>query len=211
MFGVTTPCVQRLAAALEAGYAPLVFHATGVGGRSMEKLVDSGLVNAVIDITTTEIADMLVGGVFPSTEDRMGAVIRTGVPYIGSCGALDMVNFGALETVPEIFRSRLLHVHNPQVTLMRTSVEENRQFGSWIADRLNRMNGPVRFLIPEGGVSAIDVPGGPFHDPDADAALFDTLQEAVVQTKSRRVIRVPHAINDEAFAEAVLEAFDEIC
>ena len=211
MFGVTTPCVQRLAAALDAAYAPLVFHATGVGGRSMEKLVDSGLVSAVIDITTTEIADMLVGGVFPATDDRMGAIIRTSVPYIGSCGALDMVNFGAVETVPDQFRSRLLHVHNPQVTLMRTSVEENRQFGSWIADRLNRMNGPVRFFLPEGGVSAIDVPGGPFHDPDADAALFDTLQEAVVQTESRRVIRVPHAINDAAFAEAVLEAFDEIC
>ena len=211
MFGVTTPCVQRLAAALEEAYAPLVFHATGVGGRSMEKLVDSGLVSAVIDITTTEIADMLVGGVFPSTDDRMGAVIRTGVPYIGSCGALDMVNFGAVETVPDQFRSRLLHVHNPQVTLMRTSVEENRQFGSWIADRLNRMNGPVRFFIPEGGVSAIDIPGGPFHDPDADAALFDTLQEAVEQTENRRVIRVPHAINDKAFADSVLEAFDEIC
>ncbi len=211
MLGVTTPYVRTMAAALEATYSPLVFHATGVGGRSMEKLVDSGLVSAVIDITTTEIADMLVGGVFPATDDRMGAVIRTGVPYIGSCGALDMVNFGAMETVPEQFRNRLLHVHNPQVTLMRTSSDENRHFGAWIAGRLNQMNGPVRFFIPEGGVSAIDVPGGPFHDPEADAALFDTLQKEVEQTDERRLVRVRHAINDDAFADAVLEAFNEIC
>lgn len=210
MFGVTTPCVQRLAAAFKRAFTPLVFHATGVGGRSMEKLVDSRFVSAVVDITTTEIADMLVGGVFPATEDRMGAMVRTGVPYIGSCGALDMVNFGAVDTVPERFSGRLLHVHNPQVTLMRTSADENRQFGAWIAERLNRMTGPVRFFLPEGGVSAIDVPGGPFHDPGADAALFDTLQDKVKQTDNRRLIRLPHAINDDAFADAVLEAFDEM-
>lgn len=210
MFGVTTACVQRLSAALEKGLDPLVFHATGVGGMSMEKLVDSGLIAAVIDITTTEIADMLVGGVFQATEDRMGAVIRTGVPYVGSCGALDMVNFGAMETVPARFSDRLFHVHNLQVTLMRTSVEENRSIGEWIAGRLNLMTGPVRFLIPEGGVSAIDVPGQPFHDPGADAALFEVLENKVEQTESRRILRVPCAINDPDFSEAVLEAFRDV-
>ncbi len=210
MFGVTTDCVQRLAAALGGTLDPLVFHATGVGGRSMEKLVDSGLVAAVIDITTTEIADMLIGGVFPATKDRMGAVIRTGIAYVGSCGALDMVNFGARETVPPQFAGRLFHVHNPQVTLMRTSVEENRVIGEWIAARLNLMTGPVRFLIPQGGVSAIDVPGQPFHDPDADAALFAALDNHVEQTAERRLIRLPHAINDPAFSDAVLEAFHDI-
>jgi len=210
MFGVTTACVQRLSAALEKGLDPLVFHATGVGGMSMEKLVDSGLIAAVIDITTTEIADMLVGGVFQATEDRMGAVIRTGVPYVGSCGALDMVNFGAMETVPARFSDRLFHVHNLQVTLMRTSVEENRSIGEWIAGRLNLMTGPVRFLIPQGGVSAIDVPGQPFHDPGADAALFEVLEDKVEQTESRRILRVPCAINDPDFSEAVLEAFRDV-
>ncbi|HMB46638.1 MAG TPA: Tm-1-like ATP-binding domain-containing protein [Afifellaceae bacterium] len=210
MFGVTTECVRRLAAGLGDHLDPLVFHATGVGGRSMEKLVDSNLVAAVIDITTTEIADMLVGGVFPATEDRMGAVIRTRVPYVGSCGALDMVNFGARETVPPQFAGRLFHVHNPQVTLMRTSKDENRAFGEWIAGRLNRMAGPVRFLIPQGGVSAIDVPGQPFHDPDADAALFEALENGVNQTAERRLVRLPYAINDPAFSDAVLEAFRDV-
>jgi uncharacterized protein (UPF0261 family) len=209
MFGVTTDCVQRVAAGL-ADYDPLVFHATGAGGRSMEKLIDSGLITAAIDLTTTEIADMLVGGVFPATDDRMGAVIRTGIPYVGSVGALDMVNFGARETVPDRFADRLFHVHNPQVTLMRTNPAENRRFGAWIAARLNAMTGPVRFLIPEGGVSAIDAPGQPFHDPEADAALFAALEEATEQGENRRLIRLPHNINAPEFADAVLSNFHEI-
>ena len=172
MFGVTTPCVQAVAKVLEADHDCLVFHATGTGGQAMEKLVDSGLIAGVIDVTTTEVADLLVGGILACSEDRFGAVARTGVPYVGSVGACDMVNFGALETVPERFRGRNLYVHNQQVTLMRTTADECRAIAEFIAAKLNAMRGPVRFLIPEGGVSAIDVPGKPFHDPAADAALF---------------------------------------
>ena len=125
MFGVTTPCVQQIAAALAADWECLVFHATGTGGRSMEKLIDSGAISAVIDVTTTEVADMLMGGVLPADEDRFGAIIRTRTPYIGSVGALDMVNFGPPDTVPAAYKGRLLHAHNPQVTLMRTTEAEN--------------------------------------------------------------------------------------
>ena len=210
MFGVTTPCVQAISAALEDQFDCLVFHATGTGGQSMEKLVDSNLVRGVIDMTTTEIADLLVGGVLSAGEDRLGAIVRSGMPYVGSCGALDMVNFGARETVPERFSDRNLYVHNPQVTLMRTTPDENRQIGHWIAERLNRMEGPVRFLIPEGGISLIDVPGAPFHDPDADAALFSALEQTVEQTDRRHLIRVPHAINDPEFATVAVSHFREI-
>ena len=164
MFGVTTPAVQKIAADLRDDFECLVFHATGVGGRSMEKLVDSGLIAGVIDLTTTEICDLLMGGVFPATEDRFGAIIRTRLPYIGSVGALDMVNFGAPDTIPERYRGRKFHVHNPQVTLMRTTVEENERMGRWIGERLNQMDGPVRFFLPEGGVSALDARGQPFWD-----------------------------------------------
>ena len=208
MFGVTTTCVSHIAESLSASHDPLVFHATGAGGQSMEKLVDSELIEAVIDITTTEIADMLVGGVFPAIEDRMGAVIRMGVPYVGSLGALDMVNFGARNTVPAHFEGRRFHVHNPQVTLMRTTREENGKFGAWIAKRLNAMTGPVRFLIPEGGISAIDAPDQPFHDPEADAALFAALQNGVADRS--RLIRVPHNLNTLEFAEIALAVFREI-
>ena len=139
----------------------------------MEKLVDSGLLAGVIDVTTTEVCDLLMGGVFPATEDRFGAIIRARMPYVGSVGALDMVNFGAPDTVPERYQGRNFYQHNPQVTLMRTTPEENERIGRWIGERLNRMDGPVRFFLPEGGVSALDAPGQPFHwDPEADAALF---------------------------------------
>src|SRR6185295_5672123 len=144
MFGVTTPAVQKIAADLRNDFECLVFHATGVGGRSMEKLVDSGMLAAVIDLTTTEVCDLLMGGVFPATDDRFGAVIRSRLPFIGSVGALDMVNFGAPDTIPERYRQRKFHVHNPQVTLMRTTPEENERIGRWIGDKLNRMDGPVR-------------------------------------------------------------------
>ena len=169
----------------------LVFHATGVGGRSMEKLVDSGQLAGVIDLTTTEVCDLLMGGVFPATDDRFGAIIRSRVPYVGSVGALDMVNFGAPDTIPERYRGRKFHVHNPQVTLMRTTPEENERMGRWIGERLNQMDGPVRFFLPEGGVSALDAPGQPFWDPDADAALFRALERTVRQTANRQLIRVP--------------------
>ena len=210
MFGVTTPLVTSLVESLQDRYDPLVFHATGTGGQSMEKLVDSGMIEAVLDMTTTEIADHLVGGVFSAGADRMGAIARTGVPYVGSCGALDMVNFGAVETVPAEFSDRLLHVHNPQVTLMRTTATENAEFGRFIADKLNRCEGPVRFLLPEGGVSLIDAPDQPFHDPDADEALFAAIEAGVDQSERRQLRRVPANINDPEFAEAALTALDEV-
>ncbi len=207
MFGVTTPAVQRIAAALRGDFECLVFHATGVGGRSMEKLVDSGLLAGVIDITTTEVCDLLMGGVFPATEDRFGAMIRARLPYVGSVGALDMVNFGAPETIPERYRARKLHVHNPQVTLMRTNAEENDRMGRWIGERLNAMDGPVRFFLPEGGVSALDAPGQPFWDPEADAALFRALDRTVRQTSNRQLIRIKRNINEPEFTAAIVAAF----
>ncbi len=207
MFGVTTPCVQQITAALAADWECLVFHATGAGGRSMEKLVDSAVISAVIDVTTTEVADMLMGGVLPADEDRFGAIIRTRAPYVGSVGALDMVNFGAPDTVPAAYKGRLLHAHNPQVTLMRTTEAENEQIGRWIGERLNLMDGPVRFFLPELGVSALDQPGQAFHDPRADAALFAALERTVRQTSSRQLIRVKRHINDPEFAATVVAAF----
>jgi uncharacterized protein (UPF0261 family)/ABC-type branched-subunit amino acid transport system ATPase component len=207
MFGVTTPAVQQIAAALRGDFECLVFHATGIGGRSMEKLVDSGLLAGVIDLTTTEVCDLLMGGVFPATEDRFGAIIRARLPYVGSVGALDMVNFGAPETIPERYRTRKLHVHNPQVTLMRTSAEENERMGRWIGERLNAMDGPVRFFLPEGGVSALDAPGHPFWDPEADAALFRALDRTVRQTSNRQLIRLKRNINDPEFTAAIVTAF----
>lgn len=207
MFGVTTPCVQQVSKLLAAEWEPLVFHATGTGGRAMEKLIDSGLLGAVIDVSTTEICDMMMGGFLPATEDRFGAVIRTRIPYVGSVGALDMVNFHAPETVPERYRTRTLYPHNPQITLMRTTAEENARMGCWIGERLNQMEGPVRFLIPERGVSALDAPGQPFHDPIADAALFQALEQTVRPSANRQLIRLPHHINDPAFAAALAQQF----
>ncbi|MEO0672460.1 MAG: ABC transporter permease [Pseudomonadota bacterium] len=207
MFGVTTPCVQQVTAALEADYDCLVFHATGIGGQSMEKLLDNGKLAAVLDLTTTEVCDMVAGGVFPATEDRFGASIRAGLPYIGACGALDMVNFGAPQTVPDKYRGRNLYEHNPQITLMRTSVDENVAIGRFIGEKLNEMTGPVRFFLPEGGVSLLDQPDQAFYDPDANRALFETLEATVRQTTARQLIRTPHNINDPKFAELVVQTF----
>jgi uncharacterized protein (UPF0261 family) len=207
MFGVTTPCVDAIVGALEEDFECLVFHATGVGGQSMEKLVDSGVLSGVLDITTTEVCDLLFGGVLPATEDRFGAIARTRIPYIGSCGALDMVNFGPMDSVPERYRGRTLQVHNPTVTLMRTTPEENARAGRWIGERLNLMDGPVRFFLPEGGVSALDSPGRPFSDPNADEELFRALEATVRQTGSRRLIRVPAHINDPRFSAEVVAEF----
>jgi uncharacterized protein (UPF0261 family) len=210
MFGVTTPCVQAVQKQLEAHYDCLVFHATGTGGRSMEKLADSGLLTALLDLTTTEVADMLVGGVFPADQDRFGAAIRTRLPYVGSVGALDMVNFGPRDTVPEKFKGRRLVIHNPNVTLMRTTREENRMIGEWIGGRLNQMEGEVRFLLPGGGVSLLDAPGKPFHDPEADHALYDALETTVRQTKHRRLERVAGNINDPTFVDTAVAALRSI-
>ncbi len=209
MFGVTTPCVNRVVAQLEGDFECFVFHATGTGGQSLEKLVESGLIGAAIDVTTTELCDLMMGGIFPCTEDRLGAFARTGAPYVGSCGALDMVNFGPPDTVPTRYEGRLFYRHNPQVTLMRTTAEENARMGAWLGERLNRCNGPVRFLLPEGGVSLLDAPGQPFHDPEADAALFAALERTLKPTARRRLVRLPFAINDPAFADALVAELNE--
>ena len=207
MFGVTTPCVNRIIEKLSGRYECLVFHATGVGGQTMEKLADSGQLLGMLDVTTTEIADLLMGGVMSAGEDRLGAAIRTRLPYVGSCGALDMVNFGGRDTVPAQYQNRLLYEHNAQVTLMRTTAEENRRMGEWIAERLNQCEGPVRFLIPEKGVSLIDVAGQAFYDANADTALFDALSKNIRVTAQRQLIRLPYAINDPEFADALAEHF----
>ncbi|MFN3854762.1 MAG: Tm-1-like ATP-binding domain-containing protein [Phreatobacter sp.] len=210
MFGVTTACVTQIREAIEANFEPYVFHATGTGGQSMEKLAESGLLKGVIDITTTEVPDLLVGGVFPCTEDRFGAIIRTQLPYIGSVGAVDMVNFGARDTVPPQFSGRNLYVHNAQVTLMRTTPEENRRIGEWIVARLNRMDGPVRFLLPLGGVSAIDAPNMPFHDPEADQALFEAIRSGWKKAANRKLVEVAANINDPKFAAEAVKQFRSI-
>jgi uncharacterized protein (UPF0261 family) len=207
MFGVTTPCVQQISRLLNSRFDCLVFHATGTGGQSMEKLLDDGYISGVLDITTTEVCDHLMGGVLPCTDDRFGAVARTRAPYVGSCGALDMVNFAAPETLPERYRGRKFYPHNPQITLMRTTVEENIQQARWIAERLNRCEGEVRFLLPMGGVSALDAPGQAFWDLAADAALFDTLASEFRQTEHRKLVRVPCHINDSLFAETAVKEF----
>ena len=207
MFGVTTPAVQGIVRRLEPDFDCLVFHATGTGGRSMESLADSGLLAGFIDLTTTEVADMLVGGVFPADGDRFGAAIRTRLPWVGSVGAMDMVNFGPRETVPDKFGGRRFVIHNPNVTLMRTTLQENRSIGEWMGARINQMEGPVRLLLPEGGVSALDAPGKPFHDPEADAALFEALEQTVRQTAQRRIERIKANINDDSFIAATTAAF----
>ena len=210
MFGVTTPCVQAVVKRLDDEYDCLVFHATGVGGQSMEKLADSGLLAGAIDVSTTEIADEIVGGVLSAGPTRLDVFARQPLPYVGSCGALDMVNFGAWDTVPERFKGRRLYRHNPTVTLMRTTVEECRAIGAFLADKLNAMTGPVRFLLPEGGVSSIDRPGQPFHDPDADRALFETIEQRFRAGADRKLVRLPLNINDEAFADALVAAWREV-
>ena len=209
-FGVTTPCVQAVTRALEERYDCLVFHATGTGGQSMEKLVDSGLLTGVIDATTTEIADEIVGGVLSAGPARLDSIIRTRVPYVGSCGALDMVNFWAMDTVPAQFRGRNLYRHNPNVTLMRTTPAECGRIGRFIVEKLNRMEGPVRFLIPEGGLSLIDAAGQPFWDPAADRALFDAIGSGFRAGPRRKLVRLPYNINDQAFCDALVAAFEEI-
>lgn len=210
MFGVTTPCATAVAERVAPDWEPLVFHATGTGGRAMEKLVLDGVVAAVVDITTTEISDLVVGGVMSAGPQRLDAIAYTGIPYVGSCGALDMVNFGAEATVPREYADRQLYVHNPQVTLMRTTPEECARVGRFLADKLNACTGPVRFLLPEGGVSLLDAPGQPFHDPEADAALFSTVESQVHTTPQRQVVRVPYNVNDPEFAEALVVALDEV-
>lgn len=199
MFGVTTPCVTRARAVLEAaGYEVLVFHATGIGGQMMELLIRAGFIAGVLDITTTELADELMGGVLSAGPNRLEAAGEAGIPQVVSVGALDMVNFGSPESVPARYKDRTFHRHNPQVTLMRTTAGENAELGRVIAAKLGRSKGPTVLILPRGGVSLIDVAGRPFHDPAADAALFDALRANL--TANVELVEMDTDINDEAFA-----------
>jgi uncharacterized protein (UPF0261 family) len=200
MFGNTTQCVQRAKAVLEdAGYEVLVFHATGAGGKAMEALIESGLVSGVLDVTTTEWADELVGGFLGAGETRLEAAARTGVPAVVAPGCLDMVNFHAPESVPPQFAGRRFYHHNPQVTLMRTTAEECRELGQKIAEKVNASTGPVSVLLPLRGISVISAAGGAFHDPEADAALFGALRSAL--RKEIPVVEMDVEINAPEFAE----------
>lgn len=208
MFGVTTPCVSNVRKQLaELGFDCLIFHATGAGGRAMEKLVESGLIEGVLDITTTEVADEIAGGIFPAGPNRFDAIVQREIPFVLSLGALDMVNFGSLDLVPERYRQRKLHSHNAQVTLMRTTPDENVLAARWIAGKLNSLKSPAVFLIPERGVSALDHPDQPFFDPRADAALFDELEKSLAANQNCRVVRTPFHINDPGFADELVTAF----
>ncbi|HLM93913.1 MAG TPA: Tm-1-like ATP-binding domain-containing protein [Gaiellaceae bacterium] len=210
MFGVTTPCVTRARERLEElGYEVLVFHATGTGGESMEALMRGGFIAAALDATTTELADDLVGGVLSAGPDRLEAAGEVGIPQVVSLGALDMVNFGPMETVPERFRERRLYVHNPTITLMRTTPEECAELGRRIARKLNAARGPVSLFIPLRGVSLIAVEGQVFHDPDADEALLTALRENLDDSVDVRELDTD--INDPAFAEAMADRLHELC
>ncbi|WP_145580144.1 Tm-1-like ATP-binding domain-containing protein [Yersinia vastinensis] len=210
MFGVTTPCIQAVSAALSSEYDCLVFHATGSGGKAMEKLAESGLLAGALDLTTTEVCDLLFDGVLACGPERFDTIAHTNIPYVGSCGALDMVNFGSPATIPAKYSDRLFYKHNAQVTLMRTTEQENIQMARWIGEKLNRCQGEVRFLIPEGGFSALDAPGQPFWDEKALKAFIQTLEETVIQTDKRRLVHYPFNINDPEFAQAAVENFKEI-
>jgi uncharacterized protein (UPF0261 family) len=208
MFGVTTPCVTRARETLEAnGYEVLVFHATGTGGKAMEALVDGGFLAGVLDATTTELCDDLVGGVLSAGPDRLEAAGRAGLPQVVSLGALDMVNFGARDTVPPQFENRNLYVHNPSITLMRTTAEENAELGRRIAAKLSAATGRVALFVPLKGVSMIDAEGQPFHDPEADAALFAALREGA--GGNIELIEMDCNVNDPEFADAMVAKLDE--
>lgn len=211
MFGVTTSCIQQLTAKLGSDYECLVFHANGSGGRALEAIAASGLLRGMVDITTTEAADHLLGGVCTAGPERFDVLAKTGIPWIGSCGALDMVNFWAPDTIPDRYRGRLFHAHNANVTLMRTHADELEQIAAWVAAKLNASPGPVRLLLPEGGVSALDAPGQKFHDPAADAALFAAFERCFRTSDTHRIMRVPHHINDPAFVGVVERQVHELC
>lgn len=201
MFGVTTPAVNFAREYLEKnGYEVLVFHATGIGGRTMESLVSDGYFKGVLDLTTTEWADQLVGGILNAGEKRLEAAALAGIPQVVSLGAMDMVNFGPFDTVPEKFKDREFYKHNPTVTLMRTTIEENKKLGKIIAEKLNLAKTDTILMIPKAGFSAIDVKDGPFYDPEADAALINTIKENLINQKVT-VIDKEVAINDKEFAE----------
>ncbi len=207
MFGVTTPAVTAARTDLEdRGYEVLVFHCTGTGGKAMENLVEAGFFDGVLDLTTTELCDELVGGVLSAGPDRMGAAARSGVPQVVSLGALDMVNFGAPDTVPDKFEGRTMYEHNPSVTLMRTTPEESAELGRQIAEKLSVATGPTTLFIPLKGVSMIAVEGQPFYDPDADAALFDAIRKNLPDSVD--LVEMDCDINDPEFAKAMADTLD---
>ncbi|MCQ3979119.1 MAG: UPF0261 family protein [Anaerolineae bacterium] len=204
MFGVTTPCVTMVREKLEAaGYEVLVFHATGSGGQAMESLISAGFISGVADITTTEWCDELVGGVLSAGPHRLEAAAKAGLPQVVSCGALDMVNFWAVETVPPQFKDRTLYKHNANVTLMRTTPQECAELGRIIASKLNAATGPTVLFIPLKGVSAIDKEGQPFYLPEADAALFESLRRNI--RPPVELVELDMHINDPEFAAAMAE------
>ena len=205
MFGVTTPCVTHARERLEElGYEVLVFHATGTGGQSFEALATGGYLVGALDVTTTELADDLVGGVLSAGPDRLEAVGRAAIPQVVSLGALDMVNFGPRETVPERFEGRNLYIHNPTITLMRTTAEEMAELGRRIARKLSGASGPTVLFVPLRGVSAIDVDGQPFRDADADEALFSALREGL-DTSKVELRELDTDVNDPTFATAMAD------
>jgi uncharacterized protein (UPF0261 family) len=207
-FGNTTECVNHARKLLEKqGYEVLVFHATGTGGRTMESLIEAGLVTGVLDITTTEWADELVGGILTAGPTRLEAAAKHGVPAIVTPGCLDMVNFGAPETVPAKFKGRRFYQHNPQVTLMRTTPEECKRLGEIVAEKLNASKAPITVLIPLKGISVISAPGQPFHDTEADQALFAALKSNL--RKDIKIRELDCNINEPAFADACVKALLE--
>lgn len=203
MFGVTTECVQTVARLLGGSYDCQVFHANGMGGRTMEALARAGLLRAIVDITTTEVGQHLAGGVCDAGPGRLDAAAELGLPWIGSVGALDMINWGPRDTIPLRYRDRLFHTHNAHVTLMRSTAEELARAGERLAARLNQSPGIVRLLLPMKGLSAIDCPGAPFYDPGANKALFAAIERHFVPTSRHRLEKLPLHINDPEFAGAV--------
>jgi uncharacterized protein (UPF0261 family) len=209
MFGVTTACVTRAREVLEAaGYEVLVFHATGTGGRTMEALIRAGFIAGVLDMTTTELADELAGGVLSAGPNRLEAAGERGIPQVVSVGALDMVNFGPRDTVPGKYAQRTFYQHNPMVTLMRTTAAENAELGKILARKLNAATGPTVLMLPESGVSAIDMPGKPFYNAEADTALFKAITANIGPKVT--VIERNLDINDPAFAEEAAERLLEL-
>jgi uncharacterized protein (UPF0261 family) len=210
MFGVTTPCITRARARLEElGYEVLVFHMTGTGGRTLESLAARGLLAGVLDATTTELADELVGGIFSAGPGRLTAAGAAGIPQVVSVGALDMVNFGPMDSVPAQFRERNLYVHNPITTLMRTTPEENTELGTRLATRLSAATGPTSLFLPLRGVSAIDVDGAPFRDEAADDALFAAIR-GTLDTRRVELVEMDTDVNDDRFADAMADRLHQL-
>ncbi|PIA55818.1 hypothetical protein AQUCO_00700265v1 [Aquilegia coerulea] len=211
MFGVTTPCVNAVKERLEReGYETMVFHATGVGGKALEDLVKGGFIQGVLDITTTEVADYVVGGVMACDSSRFDSIIEKKVPLVLSVGALDMVNFGAKDTIPSKFHQRNIYEHNDQVSLMRTTEDENKKFAAFIAEKLNKSSSKISVCLPESGISSLDAIGKPFYDPETTTALLNELERLIETTEDRQLKRFPYHINDPEFANALVESFLEI-